>query len=169
MDYYAIKVHYFDASALVKLVADDADEALGRDALRKYHHEHAHPGYTTSFCFAEALGALKNKCLRKKITQSEYLEVVNKLLRVVANTFQTDELPTLDPTVQKEFQRLVSTYQLDFVDCLQIVTVLKGRFRIFDGPSKSILITADRELAKAARSEGVRVWECSSEDPPSRN
>jgi len=29
MDYYAIKVHYFDASAIVKLVADDPNEEPG--------------------------------------------------------------------------------------------------------------------------------------------
>jgi hypothetical protein len=57
MDYHAVKVHYFDASALVKLVADDIDEAPGRDVLRKYFRQHAHPGYTTSFCIAEAFGA----------------------------------------------------------------------------------------------------------------
>jgi hypothetical protein len=33
MDYYAVKVHYFDASALVKLVADDPDEEPGREIL----------------------------------------------------------------------------------------------------------------------------------------
>lgn len=169
MGYYAIKVHYFDASALVKLVAEDFDEVLGRDALRGYHRKHAHPGYTTSFCIAEAFGALKNKFLRNKISQAEYLRFVKDLIRVIGNTFQIDELPTLEPIVYSEFERLATKYKLDFVDCLQIVTILQGRFRIFDGPSKSILITADRELAKAARSEGARVWECSTEDPPPEN
>ena len=31
MDYYAIRVHYVDASALVKLIADDPDEEPGRE------------------------------------------------------------------------------------------------------------------------------------------
>jgi hypothetical protein len=75
MDYYAIKVHYFDASALVKLVADDPDEEPGRGSLRKYHWEYAHPGYTVSFCVAEALGALKLKFLRKKNFRNGILEV----------------------------------------------------------------------------------------------
>ena len=169
MDHYAIKVHYFDASALVKLAADDPDEEPGRDVLRKYHREHAHPGYTVSFCVAEALGALKLKFLRQKISKTEYLKYVKALLRVVGNTFQTDELEALLPVVSNEFERLVGKYNLDFVDCLQIATLKYGKYRIFDGPSKSILITADRDLAKAARSEGARVWECSREDPPPRN
>jgi len=169
MDYYAIKVHYFDASALVKLVADDPDEEPGREALRKYHREYAHPGYTVSFCVTEALGALKLKFLRKKISETEYLRYVRNLLLVVDNTFQIDELDVLLPVVSKEFEQLVGKYKLDFVDCLQVATLKHGKHRIFDGPSKSILITADRELAKAARSENARVWECSSEDPPPRN
>jgi predicted nucleic acid-binding protein len=169
MEYYAIKVHYFDASALVKLVAEDPDDEPGRNALRRYHNEHAHPGYTTSFCIAEAFGALKSKFLRHRISQAQYLKSVKDLIRVTGNTFQIDELPILDPIVNSEFQRLSARYSLDFVDCLQIVTILKGQFRIFEGPSKSVLITADRELAKAARNEGARVWECSSEDPPPKN
>jgi hypothetical protein len=93
MDYYAVKVHYFDASALVKLAADDADDEPGRDVLRKYHNEHAHPGYTTSFCVAEAFGALKNKFIRRRIDQAEYLRYVRKLILIIGNTFKIDELP----------------------------------------------------------------------------
>jgi predicted nucleic acid-binding protein len=166
MEYYAIKVHYFDASALVKLVADDSDEEQGRDTLRDYHRQHAHPGYTTSFCVAEAFGVLKRKFLQKKISEVQYLKFVKDLIRVVGNTFQLDELEILLPLVSSEFERLVTNYKIDFVDCLQIATIKHGKYRIFDGPSKSILITADRELAKAARAEGARVWECTSESAP---
>jgi hypothetical protein len=42
--YYAIKVHYFDASALVKLVANDPDEEPGRSVLRKYTPNMLIPG-----------------------------------------------------------------------------------------------------------------------------
>ena len=168
MDYYAIKVHYFDASALVKLVANDPDEESGREVLRKYHREHAHPGYTVFFCVAEALGALKLKFLRKKISEPDYLKYVIDLLRVVENTFQFDELDVLLPVVSSEFEQLVARYKLDFIDCFQIAILKHGKYGIFEGASQSILITADRELAAAARSEKMRVWECSSEDPPAR-
>jgi len=116
MDYYAIKVHYFDASALVKLVAEDADEEPGRDALRKYRHQYVHPGYTTSFCVSEAFGALKLKFLRKKISETQYLKHVKDLIRVIGNTFQIDELKILLPVVSSEFERLVTKYKIDFVD-----------------------------------------------------
>jgi predicted nucleic acid-binding protein len=166
MGYYAIKVHYFDGSALVKLVADDADEQPGRDVLRKYYQQHAHPGYTTSFCVAETFGALKLKFLRKKISETGYLKYVKDLIRTIGNTFKIDELEILLPLVSKEFERLVKNYKIDFVDCLQIVTIKHGKSRIFNGASKSILITADRELARVAAAEGLRAWECTTEAAP---
>jgi predicted nucleic acid-binding protein len=167
MEYYSIKVHYFDASALVKLVADDADEEPGRNVLRKYHNDHAHPGYATSFCIAEAFGAFKLKFLRKKISEKEYVSYLRNFIRVTGNTFQTDEVPILEPIVISEAERLIAKYKIDFVDCFQIVTIMRGKFRIFNGPSQSILITADRELSRVARAEGARVWECTSEPAPS--
>jgi hypothetical protein len=88
MDYYAVKVHYFDASALVKLVADDADEEPGRKVLREYHRQHAHPGYTTSFCVAEAFGAFKLKFLRKRISEEQYIKCIRSFILTVGNTFQ---------------------------------------------------------------------------------
>jgi predicted nucleic acid-binding protein len=166
MDYHAVKVHYFDASALVKLVADDVDEAPGRDVLRKYFRQHAHPGYTTSFCIAEAFGAFKLKFLRKKISQKQYIDYVRNFIRETGNHFKVNEVNILDPVVVTETERLVAKYKIDFIDCFQIVTIMQGEFRILVGPSQSILITADRELAVAARAERARVWECTSESAP---
>jgi len=166
MDYYAVKVHYFDASALVKLVADDQDEEPGRDTLRRYYNEHARPVYTTSFCVAEAFGAFKRKFQRKGISEEQYLVYVRNFIRVIGNTFRIDEVPILLPLVTSEVERLVAQYKIDFVDCFQIVTIMQGQFRVLVGESQSILITADRDLAKAARAEGARVWECTSEVAP---
>ncbi len=166
MDYYAIKAHYFDASALVKLVADDPDDEPGRDVLRKYHQGHT-SRYTTSFCITEALGALKRKFQRSRISEVQYLTSVKNLIRTTENTFHIDdEVSILQPAVSSEFEQLVTKYKIDFVDCLQILTILRGKFCVFGGPSQTILITADRELARVARAEKVRVWECSSEPAP---
>ena len=75
-------------------------------------------------------------------------------------------MPILSPKLLTEADRLIKQYNLDFTDCIQIVTVLHGQYSILIGDSQSILITADRDLAKAARSEGARVWECTSEPWP---
>ena len=166
MEYYSVKPHYFDASALVKLVADDADEEPGREVLRSYHRERCHPGYTTSFCIAEAFGAFKLKFLRKKISERDYVACVKKFIVTIGNTFEVDEVPTLWPVVSSEAERLITKYKIDFIDCFQIVTIMRGRFKIFIAGSQSVLITADRELARVARAEGARVWECTTESPP---
>ena len=163
---YWCKAHYLDASALVKLVDDSAGESRGRDALRKYYNEHAGM-YATSYCLAEAFGVFKRKFLQHQITNDQYLKYVQDLVgRTVGWKLQIDEVDILLPIVWTEAARLISKYQVDFLDCFQIVTALHGRARVLVGESKSILITADRELAKAARAEGARVWECMSEPAP---
>ena len=80
---------------------------------------------------------------------------------VLGANLQIDEVSILSPNVRNEAQRLIQTYKIDFLDCFQVVTILRGRNR-----SNSILVTADRQLAKAARAEGARVWECTSEVAP---
>jgi predicted nucleic acid-binding protein len=163
---YSVKAHYLDASALVKLVADDPDEEPGRSLLRKYYREHSNR-YATSYCVTEALSAFKTKFLRGKITENEYLKYVQTFIRtVIGANLQIDEVSILSPTVLSETERLIKTYKIDFLDCFQIVTILQGTFRHLGPESKSILITGDRDLAKAARAEGAKVWECTSEPAP---
>jgi hypothetical protein len=91
---------------------------------------------------------------------------VRNFIRETGNHFKVNEVNILDPVVVTETERLVEKYKIDFIDCFQIVTIMQGEFRIFVGPSQSILITADRELAVAARAERARVWECTSESAP---
>jgi predicted nucleic acid-binding protein len=163
---YSVRAHYFDASALVKLVADDSDEEPGREVLRKYYRDHSNR-YATSYCVTEALSAFKTKYLRKKITQSEYIRYVKEFLRlVIGANLEIDEVHILTPIVRTEAERLIQTHGIDFLDCFQIVTIMQGRFRHLVDRSQSILITADRALAEAARAEGARVWECTSEPAP---
>ena len=79
-----------------------------------------------------------------------------------------DEVPVLSPVVFKEAERLIQKYkkEIDFIDCFQIITLIYGKNNFMVADSKSILITADRALAKAARAEDVKVWECTSEPAP---
>ena len=167
--YFAAKAHYFDASALVKLVANDEDEEPGRAELRDYYDAETNH-FATSYCVTEALSAFKSKFIRHRINQDEYINYVDTFIRtVIGANLKIDEVPILSVAVTDEAKRLVKAYKIDFLDAFQIVTVLNGRHRHGAGESKSILITADRSLARAARDEGARVWECTSEDaPPSR-
>ncbi|HEV2495661.1 MAG TPA: hypothetical protein VG204_21595 [Terriglobia bacterium] len=165
---YWCKAHYLDASALVKLVDDGAGESKGRDALRKYYNEHTSM-YSTSYCLAEAFGVFKRKFLGHEITEDQYVKYIQDLIgRTVGWKLQIDEVDILLPIVSSEAKRLISKWKrkVDFLDCLQVVTLLHGRKRVLVGESKSILITADKDLVKIARAEGARVWECESEPAP---
>jgi len=65
--------------------------------------------------------------------------------------------------------RLVDDHGVDSIDAMQIVTLLKGRYRQFMDGSQSLLITADRELARVARLESPKVWECTADPQPPRD
>jgi len=166
MAVYSCKAHYLDASALVKLVADDAAEEPGRDALRKYYRDHA-SRYATSYSVTEALSAFKRKFLHRQIDQNDYIKYVKYFINdVIGGNLEIDEVDILRPIVMNEAERLIKKHDIDFLDVFQIVTILHGKFHVLGPDSKSILITADKDLAKAARAEGARVWECTSEPAP---
>lgn len=162
------KPHYLDASALVKLVAEDPDEESGRDAFRKYYWSHTASLYATSYCFTEALSVFKGKYLHHKITEDQYIECVRKFIRLTvgANLRVGNEVSILLPEVADEAERLIKAHKIDFLDAFQLVTILHGPFQVLGPNSKSILITADEGLAKAARAENVRVWQCRTEPAP---
>ncbi|GAC1666982.1 MAG: hypothetical protein NVS9B4_22780 [Candidatus Acidiferrum sp.] len=168
MDFvYWCKAKYFDASALVKLVADDPSEEQGREALRKYYWGNVSSLYATPCCVVETFSVFKRKFARNEITEEQYLKYVQTFIRqFLGANLRQDQVPVLSPIVFSETERLVKTYKLDFVDCLQIVTIMRGQFGVLGPNSQSILITADDGLAVAARSEGARVWHCRTEPPP---
>jgi len=168
MERTTVKAHYLDASAIVKLVADDPDDEPGRKTIREYYQKHTN-FLTTSHCLSEALSIFKVKLFyRKVIPQDQYLKYVKTFVEtVVGGKLEIDEIPILSPKLLNEAETLFERYNVDFIDCVQILTILHGRYSLLCADSKSILITADRDLAKAARAEGARVWDCTSEHPPS--
>jgi predicted nucleic acid-binding protein len=158
---------YYDASALVKLVADDIDEEPGQQILRNDYWSHTASVYATSYCITEALSAFKRKLDRGRISQAQYLKYLRDFRgQLLGCNLRQEELPLLSPIVASETERLIKTYNIGIVDCFQIVTLRHGRYRVLGPNSKAILITADRGLAKAARAEGARVWECTREPAP---
>lgn len=48
----------------------------------------------------------------------------------------------------------------------QIVSVRDGYFAPLVNDSQTVLVTADKDLAVAARAENLRVWSAMEEDPP---
>jgi predicted nucleic acid-binding protein len=163
-----IRVLYLDASALVKLVADDEDELRGRDAVCAYYWSHSAHVYSTSYSITEALSAFKSKYVRRCIVRDKYKHYIREFLKLtIGSNLRIDEVPILSPFVRDEFDRLIDLYDIDFLDCLQLATIMHGKYRAFDGGSKSLLITADKKLAEAARKENVDSWYCVDEPAPS--
>jgi len=158
-----IKTHLLDTSALVKLVVDEE----GSENVRKYFAEKS-VFWTTSLCFAEALGVLKVKhYYRKEITQEVYLAGSEELVAHLRNgSISIEEVDITQISTFNEVEKISKLHSLDLADAFQIVTLKKGFPSSLEGDSKTILITGDKKLAKAARKERLRAWDCIIESTP---
>jgi predicted nucleic acid-binding protein len=68
--------------------------------------------------------------------------------------------------VLQEVLALSDRYSVDLSDAFQILSVKKGYFSPLSGDSKTILVTADKTLAKIARAEGIKAWYFLTEPKP---
>ena len=166
-DFQGVKVRYLDASALIKLVVEEQDGYV----IREFFHGNAN-FCTTSLCLAEALGRLKGlwKKGRKdglKLSTDQYFKATRELIiDAWGGRIEVDELKLFDPLIHTDVESLAKKYDIDLSDALQLITIKKGRYSVLVSDSASILITADGPLADAAKSEGVRVWNCVKEQVP---
>lgn len=123
--------------------------------------------YSTPYCIAETFSVFKRKLLNENIKKEQYIKYIQKFTReFLGANLRQDQVSVLSPVVFSETERLVNDHGIDFVDCLQIVTIMHGKFSRLGPNSKSILVTADAGLARAARAEHARVWECRTEPAP---
>lgn len=151
-----------DASVLVKLlVKEEGDEAI----INYMKLEYMSTFCATSLCFAEALGAIKSKYLHKEIDQETYFSVGDELRAYFRGSIELSDVDISDSSIFHEVEVTAKRYDIDIVDAYQIVTIKKDFSNKFPN-SKPILITADKDLAKAARAEGLRVWNCLTEKAP---
>jgi len=157
-----IRTHYLDASAIVKLLIDEE----GTVALRSYMDSHA-TRVTTSLCFAETLGVLKAKHKHKHISAEQYLAACEELIAELRNeTLVIEDIGLMERRVFDEVEILCGKYGLDLSDAFQLLTLRSGQLSSLEGDSRPILVTADKKLATAARSEGLRAWDCMHEPAP---
>jgi predicted nucleic acid-binding protein len=160
------RANFFDASALVKVYCPEHD---GR-TVRNYFLCRAPTRYTTPFCFYEALNVLKSKWkYQDKISEAQYHSAASDLTNWYSRARATRTLKDMDLTeieTLREVRGMAQKHSLDFSDALQIVSVKSGPFSHMISRSKTILVTADRGLAGAARAEGLRVWSVLDEPEP---
>jgi predicted nucleic acid-binding protein len=161
----AVRANCFDASALIKRYVQEK----GSDIIHEYWRKEA-TKFTTSLCFYETLTQLKvNHFYRKTLDREGYhratLDLCSWFGEVVLKDYP--EPTFLSPQVFFDAQKIVDKYQLDLSDAFQILSVKIGFGACLSGgESQTILVTADKKLAKAARAEGLRVWSVLEEPVP---
>jgi predicted nucleic acid-binding protein len=145
-----IMINYLDASAIVKILVKE----IHSDTLKKYFANNSN-FYTTSFCFFETLGVLKTKHLRNDISEEEYLAGCDYLMAMVDDKrIEVEEPKITFFDIFRKTEKLVEKYKIDLADAFQIVTLKEGAF----SEMNPRLITADNNLAKSAKAEGLEVW-----------
>jgi predicted nucleic acid-binding protein len=165
MDFH--RVHYLDASVLVKLVVKEQDS----DVIEAYiSMEYTSTFNTTTLCFAEALGVLKLKHFNQRrpdhIDQETYFTGADELCAYVASgRIVLVDVTIADSAIFAEVEAIARRHSLDIADAYQIATIQKDYFSRFP-EAQPILITADKLPAQAARAEGLRVWDCIREKAP---
>lgn len=159
----AARADFFDASALAKIYTDEPGSAQ----VREYFNSRA-TKYTTPFCFYEALNALKGKWKYKgQLTLEKYLDAAFRLtVWYGASSSQVKDLDFTDPITFSEAKAIAHRSELDLSDAFQILSVKKGYFSVLINDSATVLVTADNDLANAAKVEGLRVWNLMSEPAP---
>lgn len=157
-----IRIHYLDASAIVKLLIDEDGSAT----VRSYLSPHA-TRVTTSLCFAETLGVLKAKQVHNHISSEQYLAACEELMaHIRGQTITIEDVGFTERAVFDEVEILCLKHALDLSDACQLLTLRSGQLSRLEGDSRPILVTADKKLAAAARSEGLRAWDCMHEAAP---
>jgi predicted nucleic acid-binding protein len=172
-----LKFKYLDASALVKLYIYKNEK--GSQRLREFFYTGTN-FFTTWLCLAEALGVLKSKwsgqqskAIDTKIETEEYLNVMCSLLIEWRTRIEFDDIKSVDPSIPLKVRRIAEKYKLDYSDALQLWAIKNGinshalvisEQNIID--SALFLITSDKGLATAAKSEGIKVWNCEDEPAP---
>jgi len=162
------RIHYLDASAIVKLLIPEK----GSDVLKKYFSKESSKGdsfYATILCFVEALTVLKRKRFFDKvpISNEEYFSACEHLFaHAKHNTIEIENVEIEDRMVFTEVENLARKHKIDVSDAFQIISVKKNYSYRPEFRSKPILITGDKPLAEAARMEEIDVWYCVDEAAP---
>jgi predicted nucleic acid-binding protein len=163
MNRVVARADFFDASALAKVYCDEP----GSDIGRPYFNSRA-TKYTTPFCFYEAMNVPKGKWKHKgQLTIDQYLDAAFRLTAWYgASSSQVKDLDFTDPATFADAKKLAQRSLLDLSDAFQILSVKNGYFSVLVNDSATVLVTADKELAYAARVEGLRVWNLMLEPAP---
>lgn len=152
-----------DASAMIRYLVEEPGSSLVREFIDREPCR-----YMTPFCFYETLSVLKRKYLKGELTRDAYDHECFRLAAWFGSRTlrAVKDVELLSPEVLPRAQQIARDHNLDLSDAFQILSVRDGYFSRASGSSQTLLITADRALAEAARSEGLLVWNCREEPAP---
>jgi len=101
------------------------------------------------------------------MTIEEYLDASFKLtVWYGASSSKIKDLDFTETTTFFEAKQIAERNELDLSDAFQILSVKNGYFADLVNDSSTVLVTADKGLAEAARKEGLRAWNLMLEDAP---
>ena len=162
----SLRPHFLDASALVKLVADEP----GSGVFRKYFKSNSW-FVTSQLCIAEALGVIKRHWQRGSMTDERYFAGAWEILFSNRDGGRIRLVPEHLGQLEAfaEARRLSSAHDLDLSDALQLHVLRQGSLAPYCEGSQAVIVTADRALARAARAEGLLAWDCLAEAAPPRS
>ncbi len=156
-----IRKVFLDASALLAWILYPDKVEPGGERISEYLKRPEHQRYSNELCLTEVLSRLKWMRHYKQITDPGYFMQVNLLMRRIDHqTLYVSDFNYWKKEFSDKALELVRKHQnkIDFIDAMQIVDVLYGPYRIFAGPSRTLLITMDGKLRDAAKAEEVEVW-----------
>ena len=158
-----LRADFFDASALIKIYCDEPCSGI----VRQYFNLRT-TNYTTPICSYEAMNILKGKWKHKgQLTHDQYVDAAYSLTAWYgASSTQIKDLDFIDPLTFFNAKEIAHRSKLDVSDAFQVLSVKSGFFSSFANKFKTVLVTADKELADAARSEGLIAWNVMQEPAP---
>ncbi len=152
------KSFFLDASAIVKLLIEEKHS----DLVRNCFDDPLSLFFTTNFCFFESLSVLKREWCKKKISTNKYRDSCRLLFAYIKERrIKIHEYPMADLSDFVKLEDLTQRYNIDISDSLQLLSIKETILSKLAGESETTLLTADGDLAKAAREEGVTVVDLS--------
>jgi len=155
-----MRPYFLDASAITKLVIQEKGSKEVRDLCRT-----SCVIRTTWLSLAETYGVIKLRWHREKWQKSVYFKKLFDLQKNIQRRIKLDGSLNLNDKDFHDVKRVLNQYSLDFSDALHVVMLKSGFYASLAAESKAVLVAADKRLLRAAKSEGIVVWNPEREQP----
>ena len=116
--------------------------------------------------FYESMSVLKKRLFKNESKDLYYKAVINLATYGWGGKIQIEVVDLNSMEIFKEVSNLSIENNLDVADAIQIYAILKGKYSQWIQESASVLITADERQEQAAKTYGIRVWNCLKEVKP---